>query len=82
MVSNNLWLNFLRERIADDEAFLAYFACDIGRMQELREKVGNDWQVEELMRAILFEEAAAIALLKGGIEDDRRQIRRIQRRTD
>jgi len=67
---------FLKEKIEDNLAFLRYLAGDIGEMNRIREAYGGGgWEVEELARAIIFEEIQTIEKLKEEIEHDREDLK-------
>ncbi len=75
MVIPSLQTQFYRERIKDSLSQIRYLLRDIGEMSRIRETIADDWEIEELTRAIIFYEAQIIEDLKGEIEHDQRAIR-------
>jgi len=73
----NLAKDFYQERIEDDLSFMRYLQTDAGKMQEIREANPEDWEIQELTRAIIFEEVQTIEKLKEGIEHDREDLKRL-----
>jgi hypothetical protein len=73
----NLVKEFYQERMEDDLSFMRYLQADAGKMQELREANPEDWEIEELTRHIIFLEAQTIEGLKGEIENDREDLKKL-----
>ena len=57
------------ERICLGE--MGYLQRNIGELNKLREENPDDWEIEELMRAIIFEENQIIELAREEIENGR-----------
>ena len=73
----NLLKEFYHEKMEDDLSFMRYLQADMGKMQELREANPDDWEMEKLTRHIIFLEAQTIEGLKGGIENDREDLKKL-----
>ncbi len=57
-------------------AEMTYLQRNIGELNQIREGFSGDWEIEELTRAIIHEEAQLIEMLKGEIEDGREAARK------
>jgi hypothetical protein len=79
VVIPSLLAEFYRERIEDNLALMEYLARDIGEMNRIREGAGRDWGIEELTRAIIFEEGQTIELLRKEVENDRKEISKLKK---
>jgi hypothetical protein len=73
----NLAKDFYQEKIKDDLKFMRYLQTDVGRMQEIREANPDDWEIQELTRAIMFDEAQTIEGLKRQIEHGREELKKL-----
>ena len=80
MVIPSTLLEFYRERIEDNLAFLQYLSRDIGEMNRTREACREDWELEELIREIIFDETQAMEDLRKEIENDRKTLRDLENR--
>jgi hypothetical protein len=80
MVNPSLQIEFYRERIEDNLAFLQYLSRDIGEMNRFREACREDWELEDLTRAIIFDETQAMEGLRKEIENDRKTLRDLESR--
>jgi hypothetical protein len=79
MVIPDLLTDFYRERIEDNQAYMSHLQGDVGRMQELREASPEDWEMQELTRHIIFLEAQSIEGLRKEIENDRKNLKKLER---
>jgi hypothetical protein len=69
MVSpNNILKEFYEETEKDNLDQIRYLQSDIGEMNCLREQYSGDWEVVELCRSIIFENAHLIESLRKEIE--------------
>jgi hypothetical protein len=83
MVIPSLIDEFYRERIEDDVTYMRYLARDIGAMNRIREAYGGeDWEISELTRHIVFLENQISQSLMEEIEHDRETIRELKKRDD
>jgi len=71
MVTPSLLTEFYEENEKQARADIRYLQADMGEMQTVRERFADDWQIEELIRGIIFEEVQTINLLKEEIENVR-----------
>jgi hypothetical protein len=63
------------ERILKEQ--MSYLQGDIGRLNALREDFPGDWEMQELTRALIFEESQLIGMLRGEIEDGRETLKKL-----
>ncbi len=81
MVTSSLTIAFYRERIEDNLAQIRYLARDIGEMGRIREGyLGDEWEVEEFTRHIVFDANQIMQSLMEEIERDRRTIKELGER--
>ena len=80
MVIPSPQIELYRERIEDNLAFLQYLSRDIGEMNRIREACREDWEIEELIREIIFDETQAMEDLRKEIESDRKTLRDLENR--
>jgi hypothetical protein len=73
----NLTKDFYQGKIEDCLSFMRYLQADVGKMQEIREANPDDWKLEELIRRIIFLETQTIEGLKGIIQDDREDLKKL-----
>ncbi len=62
-----------REWEAECLGQMAYHQKSIGEMNEIREQFPDEWQIEELCRAIIFDETQLIQSFQEEIENWRAQ---------
>ena len=62
------------ERICKEE--MSYLQKDIGSLSTMREEWPDDWEIQELTRALIHDEGQLIEMLKGEIEDGREAARK------
>jgi hypothetical protein len=55
----------------DNLAAIVYFQKDIARVGQLREDLSEDWEIEELTRSIMHDEAQIIQNLAEEVADAR-----------
>jgi ERCC4-related helicase len=80
MVGPSLLEEFYQEQERDNLAYLRYLAQDMGEMNRIREVCREDWELEELTRAIIFEENQTMEDLRKEIESDRKILRELENR--
>jgi hypothetical protein len=68
MVVPSLLQEFYYESEEQGLADIRYLQTDMGVMTKIREENPGDWELEELTRAIIFDEAQTINLLIEEIE--------------
>jgi hypothetical protein len=56
---------------------ISYLTRDMGAMAKLREEYPDDWEMQELTRAIMFDEGKLIESLKGEIQYARATIKKL-----
>ncbi len=57
-------------------AEMAYLQKNIGELNEIREQFAEDWEIQELTRAIIHDESQLIEMMKGEIQDAREAARK------
>jgi hypothetical protein len=79
VVTPDLLTEFYRERVDNALAHIRYLALDTGEMSRIREMFRDDWEIEELTRAIIFDEAQIIESLRKEIEHARTARKELKR---
>ena len=79
MVIPNLTKEFYQESEAQALQDIRYLQADMGMMASIREAHPDDWEIEELTRAIIFDEAQIINSMKGEAERARAAYEESQR---
>ena len=83
MVKTSIAEEFYREIEEDNRQRMRLLDLDCGEMARIREEFPDDWEIEELTRSIIFDNAQLIELLRKEIERAkaaRKQFARICRR--
>lgn len=70
----SLITEFYKDRIEDNQAYIHYLAQDIGEMNRIREGC-QDWELEDVIRHIIFLENQIIEHLRKEIQLDRKAVR-------
>jgi hypothetical protein len=77
MVSPNTLAAFYEEIEKDNLASIRYLQKDMGEMNRIREEFSEDWEIQELTRMIIFEEAKIIEELTEEIRHARQSKKRL-----
>ncbi len=62
------------ERICLQE--MTYLERNVGELNQIREQWPEDWEIQELCRAIIHDESQLIESLKGEIQDAREALKK------
>ena len=71
MVRPSLLAEFYREVEEDALEWIRYLQIDCGEMARVREEFPDDWEIEELTRSIIFDNAQIIEMLRKEVEHAR-----------
>jgi hypothetical protein len=56
---------------------IVYYQRNIGELNAIREEYPEDWEIQELSRAIIHDEAQIIDLLRKEIENARKSLKKL-----
>lgn len=68
MVKPSLLDEFYKEVEEDNLKWMHYLQLDCGEMARIREEFPDDWEIEELTRSIIFDNAHLIHILGKEVE--------------
>ena len=77
MVSPNTLVAFYEEIERDNLAAIRDLQKEMGEMNRIREDFSEDWEIQELTRVIIFEEARIIEQLTEEIRNARQAKKRL-----
>ena len=83
MVAPSLADEYYREVEESNLDWIRHLQFDCGEMARIREEFQDDWEIEELTRSIIFDNAQTIEILKKEVEHARaarKELARIHRR--
>src|SRR5512137_288416 len=69
MVKPPLLDEFYREVEEENLKWMRYLQVDCGEMARIREEFPDDWEIEELTRSIIFDNAQLIEILGKEVEN-------------